>query len=93
MVKRKRSFDLLLFTVHAAIIVINDAIDHGNATETYHALKNPHAHLTDVQESNQVEYQDLLYKAKGSKCQTALLKVRPSVQLHSVNDVDDLGIV
>ena len=62
--------------MHAAIIVINEAIDHGNAKETFQALKNPNAHLTDVFENNEDEYQDLLYKAKGSKCQTSLLKVR-----------------
>ena len=61
--------------VHAAIIVINEAIDHGVAEETFQALKNPNAHLNDLDVNNIDEYQDLLYKAKGSKCQTALLKV------------------
>jgi Ras GTPase-activating-like protein IQGAP1 len=61
--------------VHAAIIVINEAIDHGHAKETFEALRNPNAHLTDLNINNADEYQDLLYKAKGSKCQTALLRV------------------
>ena len=61
--------------MHAAVIVINEAIDHGNAEETFAALRNPNAHLSDLDASNSDNYQDLLYKAKGSKCQTALLKV------------------
>ncbi|CAB4010746.1 Ras GTPase-activating IQGAP1, partial [Paramuricea clavata] len=60
--------------LHAAIIVINEAIDHGIAKETFEALRNPNAHLTDLDVKNMDEYQDLLYKAKGSKCQTALLR-------------------
>lgn len=65
----------IFYTVHAAVIVINEAIDHGNAEETFAALRNSNAHLTDLDASNSDDYQDLLYKAKGSKCQTALLKV------------------
>jgi hypothetical protein len=69
-------YDLIsVHLVHAAIIVINEAIDHGNAKETFEALRNPNAHLTDLDVNSTDEYQDLLYKAKGSKCQTALLRV------------------
>ena len=55
--------------------MINEAIDHGVAKETFDALKNPNAHLNDLYADNMDEYQDLLFKAKGSKCQTALLRV------------------
>lgn len=69
------TYQYLSLAVHAAIIVINEAIDHGVANGTFEALRNPNAHLTDLIVNNSDEYQDLLYKAKGSKCQTALLRV------------------
>ena len=68
-------FFVVVVLVHAAIIVINEAIDHGVAKETFEALRNPNAHLTDLDVNNMDDYQDLLYKAKGSKCQTSLLRV------------------
>ncbi|KAK3731414.1 hypothetical protein QZH41_003596 [Actinostola sp. cb2023] len=60
--------------LHAAVIAINEAIDHHNAPGTMKALKNPNAHLVDIDDDNGDEYQSLLYGAKDTKAKQALAK-------------------
>lgn len=62
-------------TVHAAVIAINDAIDHQVADNTLQALRNPSAHLVDVSSDNAEEYQSALYQGKTTKAGQALAKV------------------
>ena len=62
-------------TVHAAVIAINDAIDHQVASNTLEALRNPSAHLVDVTADNAEDYQSTLYQAKSTKSAQALIKV------------------
>ena len=61
--------------MHAAVIAINDAIDHQIADSTLEALHNPSAHLVDVNSGNSIPYQSALYQAKSSKAAQALVKV------------------
>lgn len=60
--------------LHAAVIAINDAIDHQVAESTLEALCNPSAHLVDVKADNAGPYQSALYEAKTSKAARALAK-------------------
>jgi len=62
-------------SVHAAVIAINEAIDHQNAAGTLDAMKNPNAHLVDVNDENVDEYQSLLFSAKETKSTQAFAKV------------------
>ncbi|XP_030045493.1 ras GTPase-activating-like protein IQGAP1 [Microcaecilia unicolor] len=57
--------------LHAAVIAINDAIDHGVPAGTFAALKNPNAMLVNLNESLAPTYQDMLYKAKQAKMMNA----------------------
>lgn len=61
--------------MHAAVIAINDAIDHQVADGTLEALRNPSAHLVDVAPDNSESYQSALYQAKSTKAAQALAKV------------------
>lgn len=65
----------MFLTVHAAVIAINDAIDHKDANGTLEALHNPSAHLVDISPDNAEEYQEALYQAKATKAAQALAKV------------------
>ena len=56
-----------LFLVHAAVLVINEAIDKQNAEETLQALLNPAALLTKTEKDNSERYQEELYTAKRNK--------------------------
>ncbi|XP_005989793.1 ras GTPase-activating-like protein IQGAP1 [Latimeria chalumnae] len=53
--------------LHAAVIAINDAIDHQVPKETLAALQNPNAMLVNLNESLSLAYQDALYQAKQDK--------------------------
>lgn len=53
--------------LHAAVIAINEAIDHGDAGGTFTALRNPNAMLVNLNESQARTYHDVLYQAKQSK--------------------------
>ncbi|RXN20843.1 ras GTPase-activating IQGAP1 [Labeo rohita] len=55
------------FTVHAAVIAINDAIDHGVPEGTLAAMRNPNAMLLQLDESAAQHYQDTLFQAKMNK--------------------------
>ena len=61
--------------MHAAVIAINDAIDHQDAEGTMQALRNPNAHLTNIDAENAEEYQSALYQAKTSKAESSMAKV------------------
>lgn len=54
-------------SVHAAVIAINDAIDHGDPAGTLAAMKNPNAMLLNLEESAAQHYQDTLFQAKAEK--------------------------
>uniref|UniRef100_A0A8C5PW43 IQ motif containing GTPase activating protein 1 n=1 Tax=Leptobrachium leishanense TaxID=445787 RepID=A0A8C5PW43_9ANUR len=57
--------------LHAAVIAINEAIDHRVPADTYTALKNPNAMLVNLNESLTNPYQDALYQAKQHKMENA----------------------
>lgn len=63
-------------SVHAAVIAINEAIDHQDAEATLNSLKNPAAYLLCLDGDNIQAYQDVLYAAKKEKVQNALNRVR-----------------
>lgn len=54
-------------SVHAAVIAINDAIDHGDPAGTLAAMRNPNAMLLNLDESGAQHYQDTLFQAKAEK--------------------------
>lgn len=53
--------------LHAAVIAINDAIDHGVPEGTLAAMRNPNAMLLQLDESAAQHYQDTLCQAKSEK--------------------------
>lgn len=53
--------------LHAAVIAINDAIDHGDPQGTLAAMRNPNAMLQQLDESAAQSYQDTLFQAKSEK--------------------------
>ncbi|CAJ1050052.1 ras GTPase-activating-like protein IQGAP1 [Xyrichtys novacula] len=53
--------------LHAAVIAINDAIDHGVPEGTLAAMQNPNAMLVQLDPSCAEQYQQTLYQAKGEK--------------------------
>lgn len=68
-------FFFFLFSVHAAVIAINEAIEKGVAEQTIITLRNPNAVLTLVDENLAQEYQKELWAAKKGKEENAKLKV------------------
>lgn len=75
LVKKKKISFPLLFSVHAAVIAINEAIEKGIAEQTIITLRNPNAVLTLVDENLAQEYQKELWAAKKGKEENAKLKV------------------
>uniref|UniRef100_A0AAR2KIM5 IQ motif containing GTPase activating protein 1 n=1 Tax=Pygocentrus nattereri TaxID=42514 RepID=A0AAR2KIM5_PYGNA len=53
--------------LHAAVIAINEAIDHGEPQGTLVAMRNPNAMLLNLDESSAQHYQDTLFQAKAEK--------------------------
>ncbi|XP_028332645.1 ras GTPase-activating-like protein IQGAP1 isoform X1 [Gouania willdenowi] len=53
--------------LHAAVIAINEAVDHGIPEGTLVALQNPNAMLVNLDASVANQYQETLYQAKGEK--------------------------
>ncbi|KAF5906571.1 ras GTPase-activating-like protein IQGAP1, partial [Clarias magur] len=53
--------------LHAAVIAINDAIDHGEPAGTLAAMRNPNAMLLNLDEKAAQHYQDTLFQAKAEK--------------------------
>jgi hypothetical protein len=60
--------------VHAAILAINEAIDHGVAAETLTALNNPAAGLLNIESGHAERYQSSLASAKAEKAAKATPK-------------------
>ncbi|XP_051776174.1 ras GTPase-activating-like protein IQGAP1 [Erpetoichthys calabaricus] len=57
--------------LHAAVIAINDAIDHGVPEGTVSAMRNPNAMLVNLDDSYAHQYQETLYQAKQDKVLSA----------------------
>lgn len=53
--------------LHAAVIAINEAIDHRDPEGTMTAMKNPNAMLVNLDKGLSPAYQDTLYQAKQEK--------------------------
>ena len=70
--------------MHAAIIAINEAIDHQVASETLTQLQNPAAHLVAIFDNLADFYQPTLFEAKHVKAENARNKVSSSSEIVSV---------
>ncbi|NXI96308.1 IQGA1 protein, partial [Psophia crepitans] len=57
--------------LHAAVIAINEAIDHQVPADTLMAMKNPNAMLVNLDDELESTYQDTLYRAKQDKMENA----------------------
>uniref|UniRef100_A0A803XRK8 IQ motif containing GTPase activating protein 1 n=1 Tax=Meleagris gallopavo TaxID=9103 RepID=A0A803XRK8_MELGA len=57
--------------LHAAVIAINEAIDHQVPADTLVAMKNPNAMLINLDDHLESTYQDTLYRAKKDKMENA----------------------
>uniref|UniRef100_A0A3Q2CCY8 IQ motif containing GTPase activating protein 1 n=1 Tax=Cyprinodon variegatus TaxID=28743 RepID=A0A3Q2CCY8_CYPVA len=64
--------------LHAAVIAINDAIDHGVPEGTLAAMQNPNAMLLNLDPNSAQVYHDTLYRAKGEKVASSRKRVRIS---------------
>lgn len=64
------------FSVHAAVIAINEAIDRGQAPATMAALNNPNAMLKNAQGALAEDYQGTLSQAKARKLHQSSGKVQ-----------------
>ncbi|XP_072572239.1 ras GTPase-activating-like protein IQGAP3 isoform X3 [Paramormyrops kingsleyae] len=64
--------------VHAAVIAINEAVEHGCLEGTAQALRNPNAMLADLQEHLMPVYQEMLRQARAQKAARASNKVNGS---------------
>ncbi|NXF80125.1 IQGA1 protein, partial [Sclerurus mexicanus] len=64
--------------LHAAVIAINEAIDHQVPTDTLMAMKNPNAMLINLDVQLESAYQDTLYRAKQDKMENAKNRVAHS---------------
>lgn len=61
--------------MHAAVIAINDAIDHGVPEGTLAAMQNPNAMLVNLDPSSVHDYHQTLYRAKGEKVASSRKRV------------------
>ncbi|NXR76145.1 IQGA1 protein, partial [Pycnonotus jocosus] len=57
--------------LHAAVIAINEAIDHQVPADTLTAMKNPNAMLINLDDQLECTYQATLYRAKQDKMENA----------------------
>ncbi|NXA36220.1 IQGA1 protein, partial [Eudromia elegans] len=57
--------------LHAAVIAINEAIDHQVPADTLTAMKNPNAMLVNLDDLLASTYQDTLHRAKKDKMENA----------------------
>ncbi|NXL38385.1 IQGA1 protein, partial [Glaucidium brasilianum] len=64
--------------LHAAVIAINEAIDHQIPADTLMAMKNPNAMLINLDDQLVSVYQDTLYRAKQDKMGNAKNRVENS---------------
>lgn len=58
---------LLVSSVHAAVIAINEAVDQGVPEGTLAAMQNANAMLVNLDPCSARQYHDTLYQAKGEK--------------------------
>ncbi|KAF7687951.1 ras GTPase-activating-like protein IQGAP1 [Silurus meridionalis] len=65
--------------LHAAVIAINDAIDHGDPVGTLAAMSNPNAMLLNLHESGAQDYQDTLFQAKAEKVTNSRKRIGENV--------------
>lgn len=63
------------FSVHAAVIAINEAIDRQVPADTLTAMKNPNAMLINLDDQLESTYQATLYRAKQDKMDNAKNRV------------------
>lgn len=63
------------FSVHAAVIAINEAIDRQVPADTLTAMKNPNAMLINLDDQLESTYQATLYRAKQDKMENARNRV------------------
>lgn len=63
------------FSVHAAVIAINEAIDRQVPADTLTAMKNPNAMLINLDDQLESTYQATLYRAKQDKMENARKRV------------------
>ncbi|KAK6476832.1 ras GTPase-activating-like protein IQGAP1 [Huso huso] len=61
--------------LHAAVIAINDAIDHGEPGGTMAAMRNPNAMLVNLDEGSSQRYQHTLQQAKQDKVANARKRI------------------
>uniref|UniRef100_A0A8C3D4S1 IQ motif containing GTPase activating protein 1 n=1 Tax=Corvus moneduloides TaxID=1196302 RepID=A0A8C3D4S1_CORMO len=61
--------------LHAAVIAINEAIDHQVPADTLTAMKNPNAMLINLDDRLESTYQATLYRAKQDKMENAKNRV------------------
>ncbi|KAK6475123.1 ras GTPase-activating-like protein IQGAP1 [Huso huso] len=61
--------------LHAAVIAINDAIDHGEPGGTMAAMRNPNAMLVNLDEGSSQRYQHALQQAKQDKVANARKRI------------------
>lgn len=64
--------------MHAAVIAINDAIDHGVPEGTLAAMQNPNAMLVNLDAGSVNDYHNTLYRAKGEKVANSRKRVSSS---------------
>ncbi|NXF23037.1 IQGA1 protein, partial [Rhodinocichla rosea] len=64
--------------LHAAVIAINEAIDHQVPADTLTAMKNPNAMLINLDDQLESTYQATLYRAKQDKMDSAKNRVAHS---------------
>ncbi|XP_076853541.1 ras GTPase-activating-like protein IQGAP1 [Brachyhypopomus gauderio] len=65
--------------LHAAVIAINDAIDHGDPAGTLTAMRNPNAMLLNLDESSAQSYQNTLHQAKAEKVANSRKRIGENV--------------
>lgn len=66
--------------MHAAVIAINEAIDHGVPEGTLAAMQNPNAMLVNLDASSAGQYHETLCQAKGEKVANSRKRVRTKCQ-------------
>lgn len=66
--------------LHAAVIAINDAIEHGDPAGTMAAMRNPNAMLLNLEESAAQHYQDTLFQAKAEKVANSRKRIGENVE-------------
>uniref|UniRef100_A0A8C6TXF8 IQ motif containing GTPase activating protein 1 n=1 Tax=Neogobius melanostomus TaxID=47308 RepID=A0A8C6TXF8_9GOBI len=66
--------------LHAAVIAINEAVDHGDPQGTFTAMQNPNAMLGQLDPESAQDYQTTLHRAKDEKVQSSRKRVRTNAE-------------